>query len=68
MRWRSPGLLILDNSCVGTVQETASNSWETFGCDADWNDMNLGLHKTKVEAKKAVEEWVRAYDENGGEL
>lgn len=60
IRWKSPGLCLLDNSIVGSVDAFASGgTWEAWGCFDEWQDTPLGQYKSQDEAKQAVEDWVR---------
>lgn len=60
-RWMN-GTLVIDNTVVGTIQPDAfKRGWWAHGCDADWEDVKLGLHSTEAKAKKSVEDWVKSY-------
>ena len=53
-------LAILDGSVVGTITE-CREGWSARGCDTDWEDVNLGFHRTVAEAKKRIKSWVDAH-------
>lgn len=57
VRW-ADGVAVLLGSAVGSVLETARKEWEAFGCEADWQDTQLGIFQTESAAKRAVEYWV----------
>jgi hypothetical protein len=63
-RWirGSCGLLcIYENSVVGTVDcGPRGERWWAYGCDVDWQDVDLGTHESQAKAKSAVLAWVGA--------
>ena len=60
-RWEGE-LYIHDTTVVGTICQTASGDWSAYGCMDDWNDTDLGTHKTRGRAKLAVSKWVASHD------
>jgi hypothetical protein len=55
-KWKSD-TLIVGNSVVGCILQTATGDWEAAGCDSDWMDVELGIHKSRVSAQRAVQRW-----------
>ncbi len=59
IRWRDT-LCLLGNTIVGSIEQhfAEAKCWFAYGCDIDWNDVNLGTHRTQAQAKRAVRSWV----------
>ena len=55
-RWRG-GVLSLDNTVVGTVDQGAGGDWFAYGCMDDWQDTPLGSLPNEEIAKLVVLEW-----------
>ncbi len=47
------------NTIVGCVAESANGLWYGYGCEDDWQDVDLGSHSTESKARRAVERWIR---------
>ncbi len=59
IRWEATRC-ILGNAIVGVIEQhfADKNCWFAWGCDVDWQDVNLHSHKTEATAKRAVKRWV----------
>jgi hypothetical protein len=47
----------VDKSCHGRL--TRDDCYHSYGCMSDWQDTDLGVHGTQMEARKAVTDWVK---------
>ena len=64
-RWVD-GLFLVGSTVVGVVNTDAfGHGWWAYGCLEDWEDVELGHHRTEEAAKAAVEKWV---EKTGKEL
>ena len=55
-------IYVLQGSVVGTVSKSLarhSPTWHAHGCMSDWEDVDLGTHSSKLEARKTVADWVK---------
>ncbi len=58
-KWTSDGLYVWDDSIVGTASRAPNGLWYARGCEDEWQDVRLGSFKWELDARKAVEKWVR---------
>lgn len=51
-------LRIIGETVVGSIEKLDRGDWYAYGCMSDWQDTDLGSHKSERAAKRAVERWV----------
>ena len=60
LRWTSGGLYLLETTVVGTVIH-GLHGWEAYGCEVEWQDVDLGVHGSEKKAKASVQKWVKRW-------
>lgn len=57
-RWTGDTFVVA-GSVVGVVTFASEGRWFAAGCLSDWQDTPLGQFTTRLQARRAVEHWVR---------
>lgn len=52
-------LFFIQNVCRGRVYQIPESSlWQSYGMQNNWQDTDLGTHKTREKAKAVIQDWL----------